>query len=406
MSSSFFVRRAPPDDAAAVIAALERPGVRWADGELDELVGPWPEGVVLLWIPGASTRGVELTHGDGRMCVRILAMSAPEDYDLAFRLLEVLGGDRQVEPEEGEPFPATEVRARFGGEWTTRNMAAGAAGIGAALARGKRVTVSGPGTKVRIEPVQPFDAVAFLETMRHAQAAALDNGEATERAGEIVGDDEDEDGRTPWQEIEDGELLVGEQEHREELQARDAKLAPVGPAAKDPPHAGARLLYVVLLALVLVPALLVRLVTWPVRRTTRARRAARVDEQRLRERVTCRDEVVRETAHLALAPDDVESRRRRADRLRRLGHLAAAERDLTRCLDELAEGAPARAAVLLERAVVLRALGCPNLAAAAQTEAIERGAGVAPVSSASLAVEGAGTRFLAIAGLAEPRARG
>jgi len=406
VSSSFFVRRDPPDDAAAVIAALERPGVRWADGELDELVGPWPEGVVLLWIPGASTRGVELTHGDGRMCVRILAMSAPEDYDLAFRLLEVLGGDRQIEPEEGEPVLASEVRARFGGEWMTRNMAAGAAGIGAALARGKRVTVSGPGTKVRIEPVQPFDAVAFLETMRHAQAAALDGDDATERAGEIVSDDEGDDERTPWQEIEDGELLVGEQEHQEELQALDAKLAPVARKPTGALSGAWFLLFYVVVALLVVPAILVRVVTWPVRALLRGRREQRAEDRRLRERATCRDEVVRETAHLELAPDDLDARRRRADRLHRLGHHAAAERDLAFCLDRLADDAPSRAVVLHEHSRVLRSLGCHNLADAEQREANARGAGIVVVSRTRVVFGGAAAMFLTMAGLAEPSSLG
>lgn len=402
MSSSFFVRREPPDDAAEIIAAIDRPGLRWADGELDELVGPWPEGVVLLWIPGASTRGVEITHGDGTMCVRILAMSAPEDYDLAFRLVEVLGGDGPVEPEDGEPVPAKDIRAKFDKEWMARNMATGAAAIGAALARGKRVTMSGPGTSVRIEPVQPFDAVAFLETMRHAQATAISDDEKTERAGQIVeGGGEDDDDRTPWQEIEDGELLVGEQEHQEELQARDAKLGPVKPAPPEKPRRGWRLLFFLLIALLLVPALIVRLVTLPLRGLLRNRRAQREDEQLQRERATCRDEVVRETAHLEIAPHDIEARRRRADRLRRLGHRAAAERDLAYCLDQLPENDEDRPAVLLEHAIVLRSLNCPNLAAAAQADAAERGAPVERVSSARLALGGALGMFLLIAGLAD-----
>ena len=400
MSSSFFVRRDPPDDAAAVIAALERPGVRWADGELDELDGTWPEGVVLLWIPGASTRGVEVTHGDGRMCVRILAMSAPEDYDLAFRLLEVLGGDRPVEPEEGEPVPAAEVRATFGGEWMTRNMAVGAAGIGAALARGKRVTVSGPGTSVRIEPVQPFDAVAFLETMRHAQVTALTEVQATERAGKVVDEE-----RTAWEEIEDGDLLAAEQEHQEELQARDAKLTPVARTPTGALGGAWRLLFYVVVVLLIVPALVVRVVTWPVRALLRERRDARAEDRRLRERATCRDEVVRETAHLELAPGDLYARRRRADRLHRLGHHAAAERDLAFCLDRLPDDA-ARAAVLLEHARVLRSLHCHNLADAEQRAANARGAGIVLVSRARLVFGGAAGAFLVIAGLAEPSAVG
>jgi hypothetical protein len=397
VSSSFFVRRGPPDDAAAIVAALDRSGVRWADGELEELNGPWPEGVVLLWIPGASTRGVEVTVVDGRMCVRILAMSSPEDYDLAFRLVEVLGGDGQVEPEEGEPVKAAEVRAKFDQEWIAKNMATGAAGIGAALARGKRVTVSGPGTSVRIEPVQPFDAVAFLDSMRNAQVSALAENEKTERAGQIVEDDE----RTPWQEIEDGDLLTGEQEHQEELQARDKKLARVKRPAPETPPSGLPLLSVVAMVFLIVPALVVCLVTLPFRGMLRKRRAARLDERRQRERSTCRDEVVRETAHLETAPDDLDARRRRADRLNRLGHRAAAERDLTYCLDKLPEKAPERAAVLVEHAAILRALGCPNLAAAAQAEAIERGAKAPPESSSKPAAAGAGGMFLRIAGLAD-----
>ncbi|HUQ05487.1 MAG TPA: hypothetical protein VM261_23455 [Kofleriaceae bacterium] len=399
MSSSFFVRRGPPDDAAAVIAALERPGVRWADGELDELVGPWPEGVVVLWIPGASTRGVEvITHSDGKMAVRILAMSSPEDYDLALRLVEVLGGDRPVEPEEGEPLPAAQVRKRFDREWMLRNMATGATAIGVALARGKRVTMSGPSTNVTIEPVQPFDAVAFLDTMRSAQASALADGEQTERAGRIVEDVED-DPRTPWQEIEDGDLLTGEQEHRDELQARDKKLAPASPAADRGMGLGWRLVFYAVVILLIVPALVTRLMTWPFRRRIVDRREEREDERRHRERETCREEVVRETAHLALTPDDIDSRRRRADRLWRLGHRAAAERDLAFCLAKLPEHDVRRELVLIEQSGVLRMLGCPNLADAAQAAAVARGVKLVPASPVRHILDGAGGAFIVMAGL-------
>jgi hypothetical protein len=400
VSSSFFVRRGPPDDAAAVIAALDRPGVRWADGELDELVGPWPEGVVLLWIPNASTRGVEvITHSDGKMAVRILAMSSPEDYDLALRLVEVLGGDGEVEPEEGAPVPAAAVRTTFDREWMLRNMAAGAHAIGVALARGKRVTMSGPSTNVTIEPVQPFDAVAFLDTMRHAQASALADGEQTERAGRIVEELEDDDLRTPWQEIEDGELLTGEQEHRDELQARDQKLAPGGLAADEGMGLGWRLVFYAIVIAVVVPALVTRLATWPFRRRIIDRREERDEERHSRERTTLRDEVVRETAHLALAPDDIDSRRRRADRLRRLGHRAAAERDLAFCLGKLPENDARRDAVLVEHEGVLRMLGCPNLAAQAHAAAVARGVTFVPGSRVRHILDGAGGAFIVIAGL-------
>ena len=390
MSSSFIVRRGPPDDTSAVLAALDRPGLRWADGELDELAGPWPDGVILLWIPGASTRGVEVTTADGAMTVRILAMSSREDYDLAFRLIEVLGQGTVVEPEEGEPFAAAEVRARCDEAWITRTMAAGAAGIGAALARGKRVTVSGPGTSVRIDPVVPFDAPAFLETMRNAQAAAAAaDTEHTVRDGKIVEDEE----RTPWEEIEDGDLLAGEQEHQAELQKRDGKLST---GSRTPPRRRGRdPLFFVIVALVLVPAIIVRIVTWPFRISIRERRAERRDERFLRERQTCRDEVVRETAHLADQPADLEARRRRADRLRRLGHRAAAERDLAAVLDAMPDRDPARGAVLAEHAVVLDQLGCPSLAAAARAAAVKLGVEVDPARSKAAA----GDLFRIIAGL-------
>ncbi len=392
MSSSFFLRRDPPTDAAAVIAALDRPGLRWADGELDELSGPWPAGVVLLWVPGASTRGVEITCADGRIGVRVLAMSSPDDYDLAFRLIEVLGGDGAVEPEAGAPLPAATVRTRFDRVWMTTNMAAGAAGVAAALARGKRVTVSGPRTSVRIDPVVPFDAAAFLTTMQAAQAAAVEVVAAHR--------DDDDDDRSAWQELEDGELLTGEQEHQEALIARDTRLAPLARSHRSGPRPG-RLLWLVMLALALLPALMIRVATWPFRRRLRQRRAERRGERTRRERETCRDEVVRETARLAIVPDDGEARRRRADRLRRLGHRAAAERDLAECLHQLPDAAASRGALLLEHAAVLRDLRCPNLAAAAETAAATTTVPPRPRSNISVAVDDATVTIRTIAGLAD-----
>jgi hypothetical protein len=108
-----------------VIEAVREDALRCSEGALEELRGPWEEGGVLhLYRHGTSTRPVEVAYENGEVSVRVLALSSPDDFDLAFRLTEVLGGDGEITHEEHGAMPAREARSRLGNEWMVRETAA------------------------------------------------------------------------------------------------------------------------------------------------------------------------------------------------------------------------------------------------------------------------------------------
>ena len=57
--------------------------------------GPWPEGQVYLYLPGVSTRAVEVLRDGDRLTVTVRACSCEEDWQLALRVLEALVADRE-----------------------------------------------------------------------------------------------------------------------------------------------------------------------------------------------------------------------------------------------------------------------------------------------------------------------
>lgn len=114
----------------AVIEGLHDETLRCVEAPLEELTGPWlEEGALHVYRHGLSTRSVELSYADGELTVRVLALSSPDEYDLAFRLVELLGGDGEIRHEEHGAMPAREARAKLGNEWMLREMAVAHAAI-------------------------------------------------------------------------------------------------------------------------------------------------------------------------------------------------------------------------------------------------------------------------------------
>lgn len=160
----------------AVIEQLNDDALRCAEGPLADLTGPWPEGGALhFYRHGLATRSVELASEDGTMTVRVLALSSPDEYDLAFRFVEVLGGDREIEHEEHGAMPASEARARLGNEWMLREMAASHAAILSSLREHPHyhVEVQGAVRGVAIGPKMlervGESAIALLDAIRRIQ---------------------------------------------------------------------------------------------------------------------------------------------------------------------------------------------------------------------------------------------
>ncbi|HEU0030791.1 MAG TPA: hypothetical protein VFQ53_09160 [Kofleriaceae bacterium] len=464
MSSSFFVPLEGVPDVASTIAALDRPGVRWADGELATL-DDWPERSLLLYIPGVSSRGVECVRDGMEMKVRLLVLSTEGDYDLAFRLVEVLGRTATVSVEGGDPTPANRVRAVCGGDWMTRDRAVGLAAMRASLAAGHAVEITGPVRGLAVATAADVDDVP--ERLRALQIAEPD---ADERAGLAVvlhggrldayhgpiatralavlaagpegltdrvrelpraeavdyafldagwivdlddrvvivarwGDRGDKpdlarwDGFTitradtpvalaaylgarglglppvrthdddpAWDAVV-GAIALGAQEHRAKL---DADERAVGKPASRSSPIGMALIAIAFLVVV-IPALVVRLLTIPLRGWLRDREPRR----RAPRPELPRDELVEVHAKLAAQPDDLELRQRRAELCLQRGWWAEADRDFAVCLARLDAGAApgkvVRGAVLHNLGVTRTLLRCPQLAERARVAAKQAG---------------------------------
>jgi hypothetical protein len=308
VSSSFFVRRDAPADVAEIVRAVGQPIV-WADGNLASL-DAWPERSLLLYIPGESSRGVEVVRDADRYQVRVLALSTKADYDLAFSLVEALGGASMVDVEAAGEAPAGEVRARYGGDWMVRDMAAGIVALKTSLEAGHTVSITGPVASLEIDPRAHADAAQWPEILRRAQVDRPPQTDAAERSAD--------------------------DDHWEKLRAEEEALRPAAPEKRG--NAGFALAFVPTLLVILLPALATRLVTWPVRSVIRDRKDRRADRRRER----AREAILDATEKLRADPDNVDLRNERALRLLEAGSRVAADREFAACLDRLGAGATAK----------------------------------------------------------------
>lgn len=124
MSSSFFVEMTSEPTFDEVLGSFDEDGLRCAENPIANLTGPWPEGVLHFYRTGQSTRSVEIAREGSEIQVRILSLSSPVDYDLAFRFVERFGGERIVRHEELGEFPASQATERFRNDWMLRDLAA------------------------------------------------------------------------------------------------------------------------------------------------------------------------------------------------------------------------------------------------------------------------------------------
>lgn len=77
-------------------------------------------GLVKVYLPGRSSRAVELEIEAGQANVRILSASTLHDHDLAVRLAKAVAehrGAAVVEPEGGDPVSLAELEVRYGPAW-------------------------------------------------------------------------------------------------------------------------------------------------------------------------------------------------------------------------------------------------------------------------------------------------
>ena len=176
MSFSFYVRVPQAPDYRAVMRSVGLSDIRCEEGEPTKSSAsagankadrgkygkgegaatmrvPWPPGIRHFYRPGLSARGAEVSYEKGTFQVRILTLSAPEDYDLAMRLAEAvarLAGVKESDPEDDDPFPIEELRSRYGDEWVRNTNRAGLAVVRTMAGEDKTNTLTLSG------PVRPF----------------------------------------------------------------------------------------------------------------------------------------------------------------------------------------------------------------------------------------------------------
>lgn len=145
MSISFFVPSVIEPRFRALIDAVGYPDVRSAQAQRDGC--RWSDRYWQLYRPGVSARPVEVTYEDGRFQVRVVTPSAPEEFELAFRLVEAAAKHlgRPVEFEGGASFPVGELRRRYPAAWVRGQIESGVEAIRHIVREEQQaVTLSGP----------------------------------------------------------------------------------------------------------------------------------------------------------------------------------------------------------------------------------------------------------------------
>lgn len=113
MSFSFYTTAYGPPPLAHLLTSADDHG----DLQVaEELVDPWLEGYAFhLHRDQLSTRGVELCWESDQLQVRLLTLASPEDWELAFRVLEeATGGQGKVRAEDGREESVGDLRSVFG----------------------------------------------------------------------------------------------------------------------------------------------------------------------------------------------------------------------------------------------------------------------------------------------------
>jgi hypothetical protein len=146
VSFTFSVATVSPPPLASIV---DRLGGDLRFEEEEEVAGgaeAWPPMCVHLYTPGISTRGVELCHAGDAVKVRLLACSAPEDYELGLRLVRVLAelAGAPVRPDDAGELAAGELDGRYGAEWAAGQIASAAGALAALVRERGQVTMRGP----------------------------------------------------------------------------------------------------------------------------------------------------------------------------------------------------------------------------------------------------------------------
>ncbi len=121
MSFSFSIQAPEPPIVGEVFDGIDYWDIQ-CDKELS-FDDPWPEGTQMLFRDGISARGIEITYENDEIQVRILTLSSPSDYELAFCFLDSIASclDQEFINPEGEEEPYSfsidQLRERYNQEW-------------------------------------------------------------------------------------------------------------------------------------------------------------------------------------------------------------------------------------------------------------------------------------------------
>ena len=144
MSYTFTLRSARSLSFDEVRADLGVPDLAMVESVASE---SWPEGIIHLHREFVSARNVEVTKDKATFEVRLMSMSAPEDTELALRIVETVAarlGVRTVDSENFGELPVPELRVAHDDAWVRNQWESGASVVAAMIGQGRGpITVPG-----------------------------------------------------------------------------------------------------------------------------------------------------------------------------------------------------------------------------------------------------------------------
>ena len=147
MSFSFFVTSPSPPALSGLVDRKQFPDLRCEETRGAGLSGSLQPGVCRHYhLPGRSTRGVEVRWLDGRVEVRVMTCSSPEDHELAIRMVERLatktGGE--IDTDDAQVLRVDKLRKTFNDAWIKRQNASDAEIVRVAVEQKGAMQLSGP----------------------------------------------------------------------------------------------------------------------------------------------------------------------------------------------------------------------------------------------------------------------
>ncbi len=123
-------------------------GIADLGGMPEDLQHDWAERNLYLFRHGVSTRSTSVTWAQDHVEVTVRALAAPEDCELALRLVEAvaeLTGAREVESEYFGAVPLAELRERHDADWAQQQAKSGASVVAAMIDDGRGpMSMAGP----------------------------------------------------------------------------------------------------------------------------------------------------------------------------------------------------------------------------------------------------------------------